>query len=167
MKQPRQPGMKARSVLALALAIGFLAQASNVLAQDAPKAKPTVKADAPKADKNKAPVTKATTLARQPAAPGANATPPTAGDVNKLAPSKKGQPSSKKGRIADQGKAAPAKRGIPEPTVVLKPGEVPKIKFDTPVYDFGRIAAGTQIQHEYWFTNVGTGPLEVLKVKPG
>ncbi|MCA9255380.1 MAG: hypothetical protein KDA33_07065, partial [Phycisphaerales bacterium] len=30
---------------------------------------------------------------------------------------------------------------IPEPTVVLKPGETPAIKFDEPNYDFGRIRA--------------------------
>lgn len=163
--------MKARPVLALALAIGFLAQASHVLAQDAPKAKPkkaepTVKADAPKADapkadNSKAPTTKKKAMARQPAAPGAKAMPPKARGVNKLTPSKKGKQPKRKG------KAAGKKRGIPKPTVVLKPGEMPKIKFDTPVYDFGRIAAGTQIKHEYWFTNTGTGPLEILKVKPG
>lgn len=55
---------------------------------------------------------------------------------------------------------------VPEPTVVLKPGEVPEIKFDTPVYDFGRVKAGPDVSHEYWFTNTGTGPLEILSVKP-
>lgn len=57
--------------------------------------------------------------------------------------------------------------GIPQPTVVLKPGEVPAIQFDTPIYDFGKVRAGPDIVHEFWFTNTGTGPLEILKVKPG
>ncbi len=54
----------------------------------------------------------------------------------------------------------------PKPTVVLKPGEKPGIKFDEPIYDFGRIRAGGDVQHEYWFTNTGNGPLEILQVKP-
>ncbi len=65
-------------------------------------------------------------------------------------------------------KAAPrTKQNIPEPTVTLKPGEVPKIEFDTPTYNFGRIRAGADIIHDFWFTNNGTGPLEILAVKPG
>ncbi len=56
---------------------------------------------------------------------------------------------------------------VPKPTVVLKPGEVPAIKFDTPVYDFGSIRAGPDVEHDFWFTNTGTGPLEILKVRPG
>jgi len=55
---------------------------------------------------------------------------------------------------------------IPEPTVELKPGEVPAIKFDTPVYDFGRVQAGGDIVHDFFFTNTGNGPLELLRVKP-
>ena len=58
-------------------------------------------------------------------------------------------------------------RGIPAPTVVLKPGEVPDIKFDAPIYNFGGIRAGPDVVHEFWFTNTGTGPLEILKVRPG
>ena len=63
----------------------------------------------------------------------------------------------------------PAKAGAdsPTPTVVLKPGEVPAIKFDQADWDFGRIQAGPEISHDFWFTNTGTGPLEILKVKPG
>lgn len=56
---------------------------------------------------------------------------------------------------------------IPEPTVVLKPGEVPAIKFDMTTYDFGRIRAGGDVIHDFWFSNTGTGPLEILRVKPG
>ncbi len=56
---------------------------------------------------------------------------------------------------------------LPKPTVVLKPGEVPAIKFDTLEHDFGRIMAGSELIHEYRFINTGTGPLEILKVKAG
>jgi len=60
----------------------------------------------------------------------------------------------------------PKRGGTPTPTVKLKPGEVPDIKFDTPTYNFGRVRAGTPIVHDFWFTNTGTGPLEILRVKP-
>lgn len=55
---------------------------------------------------------------------------------------------------------------VPTPTVVLKPGEVPAIKFDTPIYDFGKVRSGADIKHDFYFTNTGTGPLEILRVKP-
>ncbi len=55
---------------------------------------------------------------------------------------------------------------VPAPTVVLKEGEVPGVKFDTPTYQFGRIRSGEDVVHDFWFTNTGTGPLEILKVKP-
>jgi hypothetical protein len=55
----------------------------------------------------------------------------------------------------------------PPSTITLKPGEVPGIKFDTQIYDFGRIRAGSDVEHDYWFTNTGTGPLEILAVRPG
>ena len=69
---------------------------------------------------------------------------------------------------------APARRAVgskvrnaaPTPTVVLKAGEVPNISFDTPNYNFGRVRAGQPIKHDFWFTNTGTGPLEILRVKP-
>lgn len=66
---------------------------------------------------------------------------------------------------------APPKRtahasSIPEPTVQLKPGEVPAVRFDTPDYDFGRVLAGSKVKHDYWFTNDGSGPLEILAVRP-
>lgn len=68
-----------------------------------------------------------------------------------------------------KGQPAPAAHpagDIPAPTVTLKPGEVPAIKFDTPIYDFGRIRAGQDVVHDFWFTNTGTGPLELLRVRP-
>lgn len=56
---------------------------------------------------------------------------------------------------------------IPEPTVVLHPGEVPVIKFDSSVFDFGRVRAGTPVKHDFVFTNTGNGTLEILKAKAG
>jgi len=56
--------------------------------------------------------------------------------------------------------------GLPQPTVALKPGEVPAIRFDTPDYYFGRVPAGHEVVHYYWFVNTGTGPLEILLVRP-
>lgn len=55
---------------------------------------------------------------------------------------------------------------IPAPTVVLKPGETPKIDFESPTFQFEPTYAGTDIEHEFWFTNTGSGPLEILLVKP-
>lgn len=89
---------------------------------------------------------------------------PTAQNPNLMgppAPPQAGQPGNY--QAVDPRKAA----GVPDPTVVLKPGEVPGIQFDTPTYDFGRIKAGPEVSHDFWFTNTGTGPLEILKVRPG
>ena len=60
----------------------------------------------------------------------------------------------------------PPTTGAPAPTVQLKPGEVPAIEFDTPVYDFGRVKSGDDIQHDFWFHDTGNGSLEILQVKP-
>lgn len=85
-------------------------------------------------------------------------------------PSVPAQPTGTKApglRNLPQAKPAPTRTSdIPAPTVTLKPGEVPAIKFDTPVYDFGRVRAGQDITHDFWFTNNGTGPLELLRVRP-
>jgi len=64
--------------------------------------------------------------------------------------------------------APPPLGGKPQPiaTVQLKPGEVPKIEFDEPIFEFGRVPSGKDVTHDYWFTNTGTGPLEILAVKP-
>ncbi|MCB9856685.1 MAG: DUF1573 domain-containing protein [Phycisphaerales bacterium] len=59
------------------------------------------------------------------------------------------------------------REAVPQPTVQLKPGEMPIATFETPVYDFGQARAGTEITHDYKFKNTGTGDLEILRVKPG
>jgi len=58
--------------------------------------------------------------------------------------------------------------GVPQPiaTVKLKPGEVPSIVFDTPIYNFGRLVSGQEVLQDFWFTNKGTGPLEILAIRP-
>jgi hypothetical protein len=60
----------------------------------------------------------------------------------------------------------PAAPAGPTPTVTLKPGEEPKVEFDTPIYDFGKMKTGKDIEHDFWFHNTGTGPLEIVQVKP-
>ena len=55
---------------------------------------------------------------------------------------------------------------IPKPTVVLKPGEAPKATFESPELDFGRVRGGAVITHDFRFTNTGTGPLEIVAVRP-
>ncbi|MBI5764179.1 MAG: DUF1573 domain-containing protein [Planctomycetes bacterium] len=62
--------------------------------------------------------------------------------------------------------AKPQPPAPPQATVQLKPGEEPKIEFDTPIYDAGRLRTGVDIQHDFWFHNTGTGPLEIIQVKP-
>ena len=54
----------------------------------------------------------------------------------------------------------------PKATVVLEPGQVPLVVFDTPTFDAGRVKSGQEIIHDYWFTNKGTGPLEIIDVRP-
>ncbi len=89
---------------------------------------------------------------------------------DKTAPS---QPGAKKPTSAIPSKVGPPKpikgrrRGIPQTTVVLEPGQSPRAEFENPVYDFGRRRAGEKVDVDFWFKNVGTGPLEILKVKPG
>ncbi|HWL93073.1 MAG TPA: DUF1573 domain-containing protein [Phycisphaerae bacterium] len=86
--------------------------------------------------------------------PGQHPGQPAAAQVGPPAPGAPGAPGVKPGSA------------IPSPTVVLKPGEVPAVKFDTPIYDFGRVKSGSNVNHDFYFTNTGTGPLEILTVKP-
>jgi Protein of unknown function (DUF1573) len=53
------------------------------------------------------------------------------------------------------------------PLVQLKPGEVPKISFDSLEFTFPRMVAGKDVFHDFTFKNTGNGPLEILAVRPG
>jgi hypothetical protein len=56
--------------------------------------------------------------------------------------------------------------GAPAPTVQLKPGEVPVMKFDAVEFEFPRTPAGRDVFHDFTFTNTGNGALEVVLVRP-
>lgn len=56
--------------------------------------------------------------------------------------------------------------GVPAPTVQLKPGELPNMKFDAVEYEFPRTPAGKEVFHDFGFTNAGNGVLEIILVKP-
>jgi uncharacterized protein DUF1573 len=102
--------------------------------------------------------------AQQPAAQPPAANPAPVQPAQPVGPAAPKQPVIKS---MPQNRVAPKPAAdIPAATVVLKPGEVPAIKFDTPVYDFGRIRAGQDVVHDFWYTNTGTGPLELLRVRP-
>jgi hypothetical protein len=68
---------------------------------------------------------------------------------------------------ASRPQAGPQRGNLPKPTVVLKEGEVPAITFDQSTWDFGRVKAGEDLTHDFTFKNTGTGPLEILDVRPG
>lgn len=40
------------------------------------------------------------------------------------------------------------------------------IKFDTTFHDFGTVTEGDKVTFDYHFTNTGTNPLKITKVKP-
>jgi hypothetical protein len=46
-------------------------------------------------------------------------------------------------------------------------GVGPKIQFDSTKYDFGRALAGTQVKHDFVFTNIGDATLQINGVTPG
>ncbi|MFK7000015.1 DUF1573 domain-containing protein [Flavobacterium oreochromis] len=48
----------------------------------------------------------------------------------------------------------------------LKPGEYPKIEFDSPQHDFGTIKQGDKVEHIFKFTNTGKNDLYVIEVRP-
>lgn len=94
-----------------------------------------------------------------PAAPAAAQTPPpTTQPASSKKPALPAKPVARAAQVRQI--------GVPKPTVTLKPGEVPAIEFETPMYDFGKAREGTSIRYDFWFTNTGTGPLELLRVKP-
>lgn len=43
----------------------------------------------------------------------------------------------------------------------------PRIQFAETSYDFGRVTSGTQVKHEFVFTNIGDATLEITGVAPG
>lgn len=55
-------------------------------------------------------------------------------------------------------------RAVPEASVASKIG--PKIQFNTPVHDFGKISAGEIVKYSYIFTNVGDQQLIISNVQP-
>jgi hypothetical protein len=59
--------------------------------------------------------------------------------------------------------------GQPEATNALAStnGVGPKIQFDSTTYDFGRAIAGTQVKHDFVFTNTGDAMLQITGVQPG
>jgi hypothetical protein len=135
----------AGAVLTALLGFGTLATAQEKKDDSAVKPVPPAAQAQPAAQPQ--PAAKPATPAAQPATPHGPKPPPI--------------------RSMPQNRPAPKPASdIPAPTVTLKPGEVPAIKFDTPVYDFGRVRAGQDVTHDFWFTNSGTGPLELLRVRP-
>lgn len=46
-------------------------------------------------------------------------------------------------------------------------GAGPKIQFASTKYDFGRALAGTQVEHDFIFTNTGSATLQITGVQPG
>ncbi len=79
----------------------------------------------------------------------------------------KAKPAARNPRVGPTVTKPKSTGQVPAPTVELKPGEMPGIKFDLTTYDFGRIRAGGDVIHDFWFSNTGNGPLEILRVKPG
>lgn len=69
--------------------------------------------------------------------------------------------------MAALGQPAPA----PTPPTVpahLVPQSLPgaKIKFEEPIFDFGKIKSGDVVKHTFVFTNTGDQPLELINVQP-
>src|SRR5215469_4209103 len=59
-------------------------------------------------------------------------------------------------------------RSASQPAATNGPAGIgPKIQFDSTTYDFGRALAGTQVKHDFVFTNVGDATLQITGVTPG
>jgi hypothetical protein len=43
----------------------------------------------------------------------------------------------------------------------------PRIEFETPVFNFGKVSSGEVVRHDFVFTNVGDATLEIKDVRPG
>ena len=153
MKISHSHGGRWRASALLAAAAAGLA-ASVAWAQSNPPAQPAAQDNSKTQPQSAQPV-------------GTQAQPPTAGATRP--PPARPVPAAlqaRPGAVPGQPPAAKPGMEAPKPTVQLKPGEVPAIEFDTPIYDFGRVRAGLEINHDFWFTNTGNGPLEILQVKP-
>ena len=61
----------------------------------------------------------------------------------------------------------PVPGAAPAPAATLSPtnGAGAKIRFDTEVYDFGRVLAGEQVKHSFYFTNTGVEDLVLNNVR--
>jgi hypothetical protein len=44
--------------------------------------------------------------------------------------------------------------------------DAPRIHFDNPIFDFGRIPSGAVVKHEFVFTNTGNAALQITDVRP-
>jgi hypothetical protein len=169
MTRTKTSGLSAGVLCVAVAACLWTAQRQTVFAQAEPDAKaaPTQNQPAPQPPAAHQPVTAQPPAAKPPitvqAQPGTQGAPvvpqvPAKPIVGPPDPSRPG-PEQARG-------AAPAQPEIPAPTVQLKPGEVPAIKFDAADYQFGRISVGSQVIHDFWYMNTGTGPLEILSIKP-
>jgi len=94
--------------------------------------------------------------------PGGDAPQPAHPPAGEQKPAAQTPPAGQPPHVGQQLPGAPTPKG----TVINKPGENPTCDFDTPVYDFGRKRAGEPVRHEFFFTNNGTGTLEILTVRP-
>jgi hypothetical protein len=56
---------------------------------------------------------------------------------------------------------------VPPVTAAPAQGLGPRIQFETPIYDFGKITSGDIAKHTFIFTNTGDQTLEITDVKPG
>jgi hypothetical protein len=63
-----------------------------------------------------------------------------------------------------------AEPAVPTPPTPTTPAHAnsqgPRIKFEMPIYDFGRVQAGELVKYSFVFTNVGDESLEVSAVQP-
>jgi len=62
---------------------------------------------------------------------------------------------------------APSTATTPAPVVPASISAIgPKIAFETPVYDFGRVKSGELVKHTFIFTNIGDEMLIITNVQP-
>jgi len=59
---------------------------------------------------------------------------------------------------------------VPPPPAANSPASLPvdpapRIQFATPIHDFGRVVSGAVLRHDFYFTNVGSVPLEISNVQ--